>query len=67
LTVWWQTIESLRHLLSTELSDKRERGGVDTMSFFVLWRIDPLLGKDIETKNEYSRCYAIGEKTNGRC
>jgi hypothetical protein len=27
----------------------------------VLWLIDPLLGKDLETNNEYSRCYAIGE------
>jgi hypothetical protein len=27
----------------------------------ILWRIDPLLGKDLETNNEYSRCYAIGE------
>jgi hypothetical protein len=23
--------------------------------------IDPVLGKNVETKNEYSRCYAIGE------
>jgi hypothetical protein len=27
----------------------------------VLWRIDPLLGKDLEANNEYSHCYAVGE------
>jgi hypothetical protein len=26
-----------------------------------LWSIDHLLGKDLETNNEYTRCYAIGE------
>jgi hypothetical protein len=26
----------------------------------ILWSIDPLLGKDLETNNEYSRYYAIG-------
>jgi hypothetical protein len=31
-----------------------------------LWRTDPLLSKDLETNNEYSRCYAIDEETNGR-
>jgi hypothetical protein len=25
--------------------------------------MDPFLGKDLETSNEYSRCYAIGEQT----
>jgi hypothetical protein len=28
--------------------------------------MDPLLGRDLETNNEYSRCYTIGESTNGR-
>jgi hypothetical protein len=27
----------------------------------ILWPIDPLLSKHLETNNEYSRCYAIGE------
>jgi hypothetical protein len=26
---------------------------------YILWRIDPLLGRDLET-DEYSHCYAIG-------
>jgi hypothetical protein len=26
-----------------------------------LWLIDPLLGRDLETNNEYGRCCAIGE------
>jgi hypothetical protein len=26
----------------------------------VLRRVDPLLGKDLEANNEYSRCYAVG-------
>jgi hypothetical protein len=26
----------------------------------ILWHVEPLLGKDLETNNEYSRCYAIG-------
>jgi hypothetical protein len=26
---------------------------------FILWHIDPLLVRDLETENEYSRCYAI--------
>jgi hypothetical protein len=25
----------------------------------ILWRIDPLMGKDLETDKEYSRLYAI--------
>jgi hypothetical protein len=25
-----------------------------------LWLMDPLLGRDLEMDNEYSRCYAIG-------
>jgi hypothetical protein len=29
----------------------------------VLWLIDTLLGKELET-DEYSRCYAIGGKAN---
>jgi hypothetical protein len=29
--------------------------------FKVLLRIDPLLDKELETNNAYSRCYAIGE------
>jgi hypothetical protein len=28
----------------------------------ILWRVDPLLGRDFEMDNEYSRCYAIGDK-----
>jgi hypothetical protein len=31
----------------------------------IMWRIDQLLGNDLET-NEYSRFYAIGELTNAR-
>jgi hypothetical protein len=31
-----------------------------------MWRIDSLQGKDPETNNEYSFCYAIGELKNGR-
>jgi hypothetical protein len=27
---------------------------------YILWRIDPLLGRGLETDNEYSLCYAIG-------
>jgi hypothetical protein len=26
----------------------------------ILWSVDPLLGTDLYTDNEYSRCYAIG-------
>jgi hypothetical protein len=26
----------------------------------ILWRIDPLLDKDLEMEKEYSCCYAIG-------
>jgi hypothetical protein len=29
----------------------------------ILWCIDPLLGRDLET-DEYSLCYAIGGQTN---
>jgi hypothetical protein len=36
-----------------------------TRHTLILWHMDPLLGKDLET-NGYSHCYAIGEKTNGR-
>jgi hypothetical protein len=32
----------------------------------LLWHIDPLLGRDLETGNEYSRCYAVGGQTNNR-
>jgi hypothetical protein len=32
----------------------------------LLWRIDPLLDKDLETNSECSRCCAIGESKNGR-
>jgi hypothetical protein len=28
--------------------------------FIILWRIDPLLGRDLETEIKYSRCYAVG-------
>jgi hypothetical protein len=24
------------------------------------WRVDPLLGRDLKTVNEYSRCHATG-------
>jgi hypothetical protein len=27
---------------------------------YILWSIDPLLGSDLETDYEYSRCYVIG-------
>jgi hypothetical protein len=29
----------------------------------ILWRVDPLPAKDLETNNEHSRCYAIGKQT----
>jgi hypothetical protein len=32
----------------------------------MFWRAEPLLGKDDETDNEYSRCYAKGVQTNTR-
>jgi hypothetical protein len=32
----------------------------------ILWRIDLLLGKDLETNNENSHFYAIGEQINSR-
>jgi hypothetical protein len=44
--------------------------GVMEFNFLVLrsgvTRTVPLLGKDLEANNEYSRRHAIGEETNGR-
>jgi hypothetical protein len=34
---------------------------IHTRHTTILWRIDPLLGIDLETNNEFSSCYAIGE------
>jgi hypothetical protein len=30
----------------------------------ILWHVNPLLGRDLKKDNQYSRCYAIGLKTN---
>jgi hypothetical protein len=30
------------------------------VAYVVLWRIEPLLGRDLIKDNQYSRCYAIG-------
>jgi hypothetical protein len=36
-------------------------GQLDHYKILRMLHIEPLLGKDLETNNEYSRCYAIGE------
>jgi hypothetical protein len=42
------------------LPDMLSAFGFSLRWIVLLWRIDPLLGKDLEV-NEYSRCYAIGK------
>jgi hypothetical protein len=46
--------------ISTEVITHRNNGAKKT-----LLRIDPLLGKNLETNNDYSRCYATVESIKG--
>jgi hypothetical protein len=36
------------------------RGNLKSTEWSLMWHIDPLLCRDLETDNKYSRCYAIG-------
>jgi hypothetical protein len=45
-------------LKSLKIGYKMEHTGIG--GNIILWSIDPLLGKDLDTYNEYNRYYKIG-------
>jgi hypothetical protein len=58
-------VEKVKPIIDVR-SKPAENGVISVGSSGAMWCIDPLLGKDLETNNEFSRCYAIIESTNGR-
>jgi hypothetical protein len=59
-TVWFYILVPLAGS-ETELLCTRSAHDPLSQHSLILWRVDPLLGRDHET-DEYIRCYAIGDK-----
>jgi hypothetical protein len=61
ITVKWKVIHSSQMDMFYILQKYDLTSEIFMGTTLVLWRIDPLLGKDLKTNNEYNHCYATGK------